>query len=109
MPQVRLLPMSSTRSTSTGRTAGSSDKVSISFSRVQGEHEFIFACLFRDIAAFISDASQAGGVASQEWVDRWIDESFVEFKTAQRGRALRPEDRQPLEHAARYVAFLQFL
>jgi hypothetical protein len=75
----------------------------------QGEHEFIFACLFRDIAAFISDASQAGGVASQEWVDRWIDESFVEFKTAQRGRALRPEDRQPLEHAARYVAFLQFL
>jgi hypothetical protein len=74
----------------------------------RGEHEFAFGSLFRDIAAFISDAG-AGAGGGQEWVSRWIDEAFVAFKTAQRGRALRPEDRQPLEHAARYVAFLQFL
>ncbi|WP_036255433.1 virulence factor SrfB [Methylocapsa acidiphila] len=77
-------------------------------SDARGEHEFVFASLFRDIAAFISD-SGAGAHGGQEWVSRWIDEAFVEFKTAQRGRAPRPEDRQPLEHAARYVAFLQFL
>ena len=78
-----------------------------------GEHEFVFASLFRDIASYVSDARPGQDGASdaghQEWVDRWIDELFTEFKTAQRGRALRPEDRQPLEHAARYVAFLQFL
>jgi hypothetical protein len=39
-----------------------------------------------------------------------VDELFVQFKTAQRGgRALRVEDREPLEHAARYVSFVQFL
>ncbi len=72
----------------------------------RAEREFLYAGLFRDIAAFISDAAGGGG---QEWVSRWIDECFVEFKTAQRGRALRPEDRQPLEHVARYVALLQLL
>jgi hypothetical protein len=74
------------------------------------EHEFLFASLFRDVAAFLSDArpGEVGG-NSQEWVESWIDELFVEFKTTQRGRAPRPEERQPLEHAARYVAFLQLL
>ena len=80
------------------------------------EHEFIFAALFRDVAWFLAGAGAAattgGSEASQggqEWVERWVDELFTEFKVAQRGRALRPEDRQPLEHAARYVAFIQFL
>ena len=77
------------------------------------EHEFVFASLFRDLAWFLSEtraaSDQQGNVNHQEWVDRWIDELFTEFKVAQRGRALRPDDRQPLEHAARYIAFIQFL
>ncbi len=77
------------------------------------EHEFGFAALFRDIAWFVAGAGvgdEPGRAASgQEWVERWIDELFTEFKVAQRGRALRPEDRQPLEHAARYVTFIQLL
>ncbi|ARN81129.1 virulence factor SrfB [Methylocystis bryophila] len=73
------------------------------------EHEFVFASLFRDVAAFLSDSAPGGNTNNQEWVDRWIDELFVELKTAQRGRPPRPEERQPLEHAARYVAFLQLL
>jgi hypothetical protein len=79
-----------------------------------GEQEFALAYLFRDIAWFLSDrrAAAAGGeeINHQEWVDRWIDELLTTFKTAQRGgRAARSEDRQPLEHAARYVAFIQLL
>ncbi|HXW24247.1 MAG TPA: virulence factor SrfB [Xanthobacteraceae bacterium] len=81
---------------------------------VLGEREFALATTFRDIAWFLSDRRPVAGtgeeVNHQEWVDRWIDELFVQFKTAQRGgRALRPGDREPLEHAARYVSFIQFL
>lgn len=80
----------------------------------EGEEEFAFARQFRDIAWYLSDRHAQPGTSEeinrQEWVARWIDELFVEFKVRQRGgRALRPEDRQPLEHVARYVTFLQFL
>jgi hypothetical protein len=79
-----------------------------------GEQEFAMAHLFRDIAWFLSDRRPIAGTREdinyQEWVDRWLDELFVEFKVAQRGgRAMRPDDRQLLEHAARYVAFVQLL
>ncbi len=76
------------------------------------EQEFALAYLFRDIAAFLSDPRTIGAdqIDYQEWVDRWVDELFIAFKTQQRGgRALRPEDRETLEHAARYVAFIQLL
>jgi hypothetical protein len=77
------------------------------------EQEFSFAYLFRDLAGFLSDRRplQGGGeINQQEWVDRWLDELFVEFKAAQRGGRLpRPDEREPLEHAARYITFLQFL
>lgn len=81
---------------------------------VVSEQEFALAYLFRDIAWFLSDRKPFPGttevVNHQEWMDRWVDELFVGFKTAQRGgRALRAEDRNPLEHAARYAAFIQFL
>src|SRR5439155_7480326 len=73
----------------------------------QAEREFALAGKFRDIAWFLSDMRSVPGSAEemnfQEWVDRWVDELFVEFKVAQRGgRPMREEDRQPLEHAARY-------
>ncbi len=75
--------------------------------------EFGFAYLFRDIAGFLSDRRplQGGGETNQqEWADCWIDELFVDFKTAQRGgRPPRPDEREPLEHAARYITFLQLL
>lgn len=79
-----------------------------------GEQEFAMAHLFRDIAGFLSDPREIQGsgdvVDFQKWVERWVDELFVEFKTAQRGgRALRPEDREALEHASRYIAFIQLL
>jgi hypothetical protein len=79
-----------------------------------GEQEFALAHLFRDVAWFLSDRRVVPGgteeINHQQWLDRWIDELLVSFKTAQRGgRAPRPEDRQPLEHAARYVAFVQLL
>jgi hypothetical protein len=78
------------------------------------EQEFMLAHLYRDVAWFLSDRRPASGGGEetnhQEWVERWLDELFFEFKTLQRGgRALRPEDRQPLEHAARYVAAIQLL
>jgi hypothetical protein len=78
------------------------------------EQEFALAYLFRDIAWFLSDRRALPGTTEetnqQEWVDRWLDELFVAFKTAQRGgRPPRPEDRHPLEHAARYVAFVQLM
>ncbi|HEX4411067.1 MAG TPA: virulence factor SrfB [Xanthobacteraceae bacterium] len=81
---------------------------------VLGEREFALATKFRDIAWFLSDRRTVPGssdeVNYQEWVDRWADELFVQFRTAQRGgRPLRAEDREPLEHAARYVTFIQFL
>ena len=78
-----------------------------------GEQEFALAHLFRDVAGFLCDPHEiAGGdfIDFQEWVDRWVDELFVEFKTAQRGgRPLRPEDRETLEHASRYITFVQLL
>ncbi len=78
------------------------------------EREFQLARSFRDIAWFLSDqkpmADTGDMLDQQEWVDRWVDELFVDMKRAQRpGRALRPEDSEPLEHAARYVTFVQFL
>jgi hypothetical protein len=76
------------------------------------EQEFALAHLFRDIAGFLSDPRTIGAdhMDYQEWLDRWVDELFIEFKMGQRGgRALRPEDRETLEHAARYVAFIQLL
>jgi hypothetical protein len=80
---------------------------------VLAEREFTVGSTFQQIAWFLSDRRPAPGggeVNYQEWVERWVDESFVAFKMAQRGgRALRPEDRYALEHAARYVTFVQFL
>jgi len=76
------------------------------------EQEFGLAFLFRDIAAFLSDPRTIGDdqIDYQEWVDRWVDELFIEFKMAQRGgRSLRPDDRETLEHAARYISFIQLL
>jgi hypothetical protein len=78
------------------------------------EREFHLASSFRDIAWFLSDRKPVQETGEeldwQEWVDRWVDHLFVAMKKAQRpGRPLRPEDSEPLEHAARYVAFLQFL
>jgi hypothetical protein len=81
---------------------------------VIGEREFALASSFRDIAWFLSDYRTLPGASEevnyQAWVDRWIEDLFLQFKTEQRGgRAVRAEDRHPLEHAARYVTFIQFL
>jgi len=78
------------------------------------EREFQLAKSFRDIAWFLSDKKplpdSVEELDQQEWVDRWVDDAFVDMKRAQRpGRPVRPEDHEPLEHAARYVTFVQFL
>ncbi len=81
---------------------------------VKGEREFSFAADFRNLSWFLSDCRPGpGGSAEtnyQEWADRWVDDMFIQFKRAQRGgRELREDDRTPLEHAARYITFIQFL
>ena len=86
--------------------------VALSSQDVIGEREFALAKKFHDIAWFISDRKSADGgeINAQEWMDRWADDLFIRVKRAQRGgRELRPEDRRPLEHAARYITFVQFL
>ncbi len=79
----------------------------------KNEREFYLASTFADIAWFLSDRKQSpDGVEfnRQDWVDRWVDDLFMAMKRAQRGgRAPRPDDYYPLEYAARYVTYIQFL
>ena len=81
---------------------------------VKGERDFAFAAQFRDLAWFFSDCRPAAGssqdVNYQQWADRWIDDLFIRFRRDQKGgRELKEDDRFPLEHAARYITFVQFL
>jgi hypothetical protein len=79
----------------------------------ENEREFVLPRSFADIAWFLRDEKPlpgGGQINRQEWADRWIDDLFVNLKRAQRGgRAPRPEDSYPLEHAARFLTFIQFL
>ncbi len=79
------------------------------------EQDYRFAFRVKDVAWFLSDPQsneETGAQADfQKWVDGWLNELFVEFKTAQRpGRPLREEDiPYQLEHWARYITFLEAL
>ncbi len=80
-----------------------------------GEQEFALAHLFRDIAAFLSDQREipdSTDLIDYQGMDRSLDRRAV--RRIQDGAKRRPcvaagGDREALEHAARYVAFVQLL
>jgi hypothetical protein len=58
--------------------------------------------------ALVADDDKNAWFLEEAWVDQWLDESFREFKQAQRpGRPLREDDfPHACEHWARYLTFL---
>ena len=59
----------------------------------------------------VADDAENGWFLNEPWVDEWLDETFREFKQAQRpNRPLRDDDfPYACEHWARYLTFLQAL
>lgn len=58
--------------------------------------------------ALVAEAEKNAWFMEEAWVDQWLDESFREFKQAQRpNRTLRDDDfPHACEHWARYLAYL---
>jgi len=81
----------------------------------ENSQEFRFVTRMSAIGWFLSNPktdSESGQAHDfQSWVLEWLWELFREFKEAQRpGRPFKKEDLEyPLEFAARYFAFLEFL
>lgn len=61
--------------------------------------------------ALVADDDKNAWFMEEAWVDQWLDESFREFKQAQRpNRPLREEDfPHACEHWARYLTFLALI
>ena len=85
------------------------------YADAENPREFRFVSAMSQLGWFLADPQPVEGGEEREdyqaWVVEWVDELFHEFKQAQRGpRPLRPEDFPfRLEHAARWLAFLQLL
>lgn len=75
---------------------------------------FTFVSDMRHLVRFLSDRHENAATGAeddyQRWVVEWLQRLFVEFKEASLARRLKPSDiRFKLEHAARWIAFLELI
>lgn len=86
--------------------------VSLTRANVINEQEFALAHRFSDIVGFLAIGSvllpKEKGLP-RSWVVRWLFDVFIRSRETQLKRRLRPEEKNTMEHLARYVTLLQYL
>ncbi len=58
------------------------------------------------------DVAKGSFLENQEWVSRWVEESYIQFQRREAlksGRPIRLEENYPLECVSRYLAFVALL
>jgi hypothetical protein len=86
--------------------------VSPNRTNVLNEQEFILANRVSDILGFLLIGAVTLPLekgTQRSWVDRWLFDVYARSRESQLNRKLRAEEKDTLEHLARYVTLLQYL